>query len=174
MSQFVSNSKVRRNAILRFTALFLVTVALACFVFLRLFYVKKEVEADKLQQFEEIAPVLDKLVAYGKSLQDYEEALTTNPVKALELKSQAQKKAGEVYGVLLGKEKNPHYDEFNKVQAMGDRFFNFLQSSEGKFMAIQKDLDACKDDKKDLENDLEEKDEKIQELNEKIAKCRKW
>lgn len=158
----------------RFTALFLFTVALACFVFLRLLYVKKEVQVEKLQQFEELAPVLDKLVAYGESLQDYEEALTTNPVKALELKSQAQKKAGEVYGVLLGKEKNPHYDEFNNVQAMGDRFFNFLQSSEGKFMAIQKDLDACKDDKKDLEKDLEEKEDELKECKDKVAKCKKW
>ncbi|MBK8492204.1 MAG: hypothetical protein IPL49_15305 [Saprospirales bacterium] len=53
MSQFVSNSAERRNSILRFTALFLLTVVLACFVFLRLFYVETEIPKEELQQFKD-------------------------------------------------------------------------------------------------------------------------
>ena len=174
MSQFISNSAARRNAMLRFTALFLVATALACLVFLRLFYVQKEVQVVKLHQFEELAPVLDKLVAYGESLQDYEEAITSNPVEAPRLQSQANEKSVEIHSMLYGKEKNPHYPQFNSVLQTGDQFFNYLKSSGDKFLTIQKEVDTCKEDKKDLEKELKDMEKELKECEDKVAKCKKW
>lgn len=174
MSQFVSNSAARRNAILRFTALFLAATALACFVFLRLFYVRTEIPRQELQQFKELTPVLDKLTAYGESLYAYEQAITSNPVEAPRLQSQANEKSVEIHSMLYGKEKNPHYPQFNSVLQMGDQFFNYLKSSENKFLTIQKEVDTYKEEKKDLEKDLKDLEKELKECEDKVAKCKKW
>ena len=174
MSQFVSNSAERRNSILRFTALFLLTVVVGCFVFLRLFYVKTEIPVQELQQFKEMAPVLEKLVDYGESLHSYEQALTANPVEAPRLQSLANERSVEIHSMLYGKEKNPHHPRISKILVMGDQYFSYLNQSGDKFLSIQRDLDECKGDKKDLEKDMDDLKDELKECKDKVAKCKKW
>ncbi|MBK7407687.1 MAG: hypothetical protein IPJ40_06150 [Saprospirales bacterium] len=174
MSQFVSNSAERRNTILRFMALFLLTVVVACFAFLRLFYVKTEIPVQELQQFKELAPVLEKLVDYGESLHAYEQALTSNPVEAPRLQSLANEGSVEIHSMLYGKEKNPHHPQISKILVMGDQFFSYLNQSGDKFLTSQKDLDECKGDKKDLEKDMDDLKDDLKKCEEEKAKCKKW
>ncbi|MFZ2899012.1 MAG: hypothetical protein WA004_10340 [Saprospiraceae bacterium] len=181
MSQFVSNSAQRRNSMIRFTALFLLAVVLGCFAFLRLFYVQTEIPKQELQQFKELAPVMKSLVEYGESLQQYELAITANPVDAPKLESIANQHSVGIHSMLMGKEKNPHYSYMSKILDTGDRFFASLKEVEKKFLPVQKELIECKRDIEDFEEEKtewkEEKDElkrKIEELEAKIARCRRW
>lgn len=181
MSQMVSNSAERRNAIIRFTSLFLLTVVVACFAYLRLFYVKTEIPKQELQQFKDIAPVLENIVKYGESLKAYEDAITSNPVAAPRLQSDANNKSVEIHSMLYGLEKSPNSTLANNILSIGDEFFNSLKSSEAKFLAIQKELDDCKRGKERLEEDINDlkdkltkKEEDLSACNEKVSKCKKW
>lgn len=181
MSQFVSNSAQRGNSMIRFAALFLLAVVLGCFAFLRLFYVQTEIPKQELQQFKELAPVLKSLVEYGESLQHYELAITANPVDAPKLESIANKHSVDIHSMLMGKEKNPHYPYMSKILDTGDRFFASLKEVEKKFLPVQKELDECRQDLKDFEEkklewreDKEKLEKEINELEARIAKCKKW
>jgi hypothetical protein len=175
MSQVVSNSKTRWKAILVFSALFAITVALACFVFLRYFYISREIPAQELEQFKELTPVLEKLVDYGESLHAYEQALASNPVEAPRLQSRANENSVAIHGMLYGKEKNPHHDKISKILVMGDQFFTSLNQSGDRFRAMEKNLeDQYEKEISDMEKDMKDLKDELKECTEKVGKCKKW
>ncbi len=178
MSQTVSNSGERRASMLQFGGVFILTVALSCFIFLRSCGMYQALPAQELKLLKEKETVVAALGDLGDRLRAFENAQRSNSPSVTMFQAGVGTKSVAIHGMLTAKDTTIAYKDVNKVLNMADYYFALIKnmgSTEGpmqtKLALLQsekegllRDLDACIKAKDKAERDAKDAQQDVRRL----------